>query len=177
MLLTGPLMGNVYVIDFGTCIKVGLSDNINRRVHELEKSTGLTSLNVYSVRTKRATYLVEKLAHQALAPFRLDGEYFSCSFEYAKSTLLEIISELDREGTIERDDLGASQFLSVSEFCLIHKKDPGNVRRLIQQGRIPAIMLGKQWAIPTDVVPPADKRVKSGKYKDWRNKGTPPPEE
>lgn len=177
MLLTGPLMGNVYVINFGTCIKVGLSDNVNRRIHELEKSTGLTALDVYSVKTKRATYLVEKLAHQTLAPFRLDGEYFSCSFEFAKSALLEIINELNKEGTIERDDLGPSQFLSVSEFCLIHKKDPGNVRRLIQQGRIPAVMLGKQWAIPADVEPPADKRVKSGQYKDWRKKVAKPPEE
>ena len=68
-------------------------------------------------------------------------------------------------------------FLSVTEFCEKFGKDPGNVRRLIQQGRIPAQRIGKQWAIPADVVPPADKRVKSGKYKDWRNKGTPPPED
>lgn len=61
-----------------------------------------------------------------------------------------------------------SEYLSVSEFSEKFGKDPGNVRRLIQQGRIPAIRIGNQWAIPADTQPPADKRVKSGKYRDWR---------
>lgn len=61
-----------------------------------------------------------------------------------------------------------SEYLSVTEFSEKFGKDPGNVRRLIQQGRIPAVKIGKQWAIPADAKPPADKRVKSGKYRDWR---------
>ena len=61
-----------------------------------------------------------------------------------------------------------SEYLSVSEFSEKFGKDPGNVRRLIQQGRIPSIRIGNQWAIPADTQPPADKRVKSGKYRDWR---------
>lgn len=60
------------------------------------------------------------------------------------------------------------QFLSVTEWCAIHGKDPGNVRRLIQAGRIPATKVGRGWIIQADVQPPPDKRVKSGKYKDWR---------
>lgn len=65
-----------------------------------------------------------------------------------------------------------AEFLSVTEFCARHGKDPGNVRRLIQQGRIPAQRIGNQWAIPADAQPPADKRVKSGQYKNWRKKAT-----
>lgn len=61
-------------------------------------------------------------------------------------------------------------FLSVSEFCALHGKDPGNVRRLIQQGRIPAQKIGSQWVIPAGAVPPADKRVKSGRYRGTRKK-------
>ena len=61
-----------------------------------------------------------------------------------------------------------TEYLSVTEWSALHGKDPGNVRRLIQQGRIPAVKIGNQWAIPADVRPPADKRVKSGKYRDWR---------
>lgn len=61
-------------------------------------------------------------------------------------------------------------FISVQEFCEKFGKDPGNVRRLIQQGRIPAQKIGKQWIIPEDAEPPADNRVKSGKYKNWRKK-------
>ena len=62
------------------------------------------------------------------------------------------------------------EFLSVTEFAARHGKDPGNVRRLIQQGRIPAQKVGKQWVIAADGEPPADKRVKSGQYKNWRRK-------
>ena len=70
-----------------------------------------------------------------------------------------------------------ADFLSVTEFAALHGKDPGNVRRLIQQGRIPAQRIGNQWAIPANAQPPADRRVKSGKYKDWRKKGAQEPEE
>ncbi len=63
-----------------------------------------------------------------------------------------------------------ADFLSVSEFCVLHEKDPGNVRRLIQQGRIPAQKIGSQWVIPADATPPADKRVKSGRYCGARKK-------
>lgn len=70
-----------------------------------------------------------------------------------------------------------SEFLSVSEFAAKFGKDTGNVRRLIQQGRIPALKVGSQWVIPADATPPEDKRVKSGKYKSWRNKGLAEPED
>ena len=66
--------------------------------------------------------------------------------------------------------MDTGKFLSVTEWCALHGKDPGNARRLIQQGRLPAEKIGKQWVIPADAPPPADKRVKSGKYRDWRKK-------
>lgn len=69
-----------------------------------------------------------------------------------------------------------SKFLSVAEFCEKFGKDPGNVRRLITQGRIPAQKVGKQWIIPSDAAPPDDKRVKSGKYRNWRKPKTEAPE-
>lgn len=64
-----------------------------------------------------------------------------------------------------------NEYLSVSQFANLHGKDVGNVRRLIAQGRIPAIKIGNQWAIPADATPPKDKRVKSGKYVSWRKRG------
>lgn len=64
----------------------------------------------------------------------------------------------------------APQFLSVTEFAALHGKDPGNVRRLIQEGRIPAQKVGRQWVIPAQAQPPADRRVKSGRYRNWRRK-------
>lgn len=65
------------------------------------------------------------------------------------------------------------EYLSVTQFCEKHGLDRGNVNRYIHQGRIPAVKIGNQWAIPADAQPPEDKRVKSGKYKDWRKKKEP----
>ena len=64
-------------------------------------------------------------------------------------------------------------YLSVTQFCDLHGLDRGNVNRYIHQGRIPAIKIGNQWAIPADAQPPEDKRLKSGKYKNWRKKEEP----
>ncbi len=61
-----------------------------------------------------------------------------------------------------------TEYLSVSEFAALYGKDVGNVRRLIAEGRIPAVKIGKQWAIPKDTLPPGDRRVKSGRYRGWR---------
>lgn len=68
-------------------------------------------------------------------------------------------------------------FISVSDFCKKYGKDPGNVRRLILAGRIPAQKVGSQWIIPEDAAPPEDGRVKSGKYKNWRSTQTEKPEQ
>lgn len=64
--------------------------------------------------------------------------------------------------------MAENKYLSVSEWAGKYNKDVANVRRLIYSGRIPAVKIGNQWAIPADTLPPPDKRVKSGKYKDWR---------
>lgn len=64
----------------------------------------------------------------------------------------------------------APEYLSVSQFAEKYGKDVSNVRKLINSGRISAIKIGNQWAIPSDAKPPADKRVKSGEYCNWRKK-------
>ncbi len=56
------------------------------------------------------------------------------------------------------------KYLSVTQFAQKHRMDVGNVRRYIAQGRISAIKIGNQWAIPEDAAPPKDNRIKSGKY-------------
>ena len=55
-------------------------------------------------------------------------------------------------------------FLSVTQFAQKHGMDVGNVRRYILQGRIAAVKIGNQWAIPEETEPPQDKRIRSGKY-------------
>jgi len=64
-----------------------------------------------------------------------------------------------------------AELLSVTEYCKLHGLDGGNVRRHIAAGRIPARKIGSQWVISEDTPPPEDKRVKSGKYINWRKNG------
>lgn len=45
------------------------------------------------------------------------------------------------------------------------------VRNLCAQGKIDgAVQFGRAWAIPQDAERPADRRVTTGEYKNWRNK-------
>ena len=45
------------------------------------------------------------------------------------------------------------------------------VNAICLQNRIPgAERMGKMWIIPKDAECPADRRVKTGKYKGWREK-------
>ena len=62
------------------------------------------------------------------------------------------------------------EYLSVTEWSRKYGKDRSNVLRLIHAGRIPAVKIGNQWAIPADAEPPSDGRVRSGKYRNWRKK-------
>lgn len=62
-----------------------------------------------------------------------------------------------------------SEYLSVTEYAALHGKDVGNLRRMLAAGRIPgATKAGKQWIIPAGTPWPADGRVTTGKYKNWR---------
>ena len=63
-----------------------------------------------------------------------------------------------------------TKYLSVSQYCKKYGKDGGWVRRMLAAGRIPGTKVGNQWVIPADAEPPADRRIKSGKYRNWRSK-------
>ncbi|MBQ0038461.1 MAG: helix-turn-helix domain-containing protein [Clostridiales bacterium] len=64
-----------------------------------------------------------------------------------------------------------SKLLSTKQYAELHGLHDSRVRRLILDGRLPAVKIGNQWAISADQEPPKDMRVKSGKYKNWRKKG------
>ena len=62
------------------------------------------------------------------------------------------------------------EYISVAQYSEKHGMDRGDVNRMIHAGRIPAVKIGKQWAIKSDEPRPEDRRVKSGQYKNWRKK-------
>ncbi len=61
-------------------------------------------------------------------------------------------------------------YYTVSEYSKLTGKDPGNIRRMLIYGKLLGEKLGNQWIIPKDALYPEDKRVKSGNYKNWRQK-------
>lgn len=60
------------------------------------------------------------------------------------------------------------EYVSVSQYAQMVGKDPGNIRRMLINGTLSGEKIGNQWVLPKDTVFPADRRVKSGKYRNWR---------
>ena len=60
--------------------------------------------------------------------------------------------------------------ISLSQFVEMHGKDKSNAVRLIREGRLPAVRIGRQWCIEESTPWPSDNRVKNGHYKGWREK-------
>lgn len=60
------------------------------------------------------------------------------------------------------------EYVSVSQYAQMVGKDPGNIRRMLLNGTLTGEKIGNQWVLPKDTVFPADRRVKSGKYRNWR---------
>lgn len=61
-------------------------------------------------------------------------------------------------------------YYTVTEYANLTGKDPGNIRRMLINGKISGEKLGSQWVIPKGTAYPDDKRLKSGNYKNWRQK-------
>jgi len=63
------------------------------------------------------------------------------------------------------------EYLTVQEVAEKWNLNQRTVQTMCNDGRIPnAKKFGKVWAIPKEVEKPNDKRVVSGKYKNWRKR-------
>ena len=58
--------------------------------------------------------------------------------------------------------------ISVTDYSKLTGKDTGTIRKLLANGRIHGVKIGNQWAIDDKEPFPADKRVNTGEYKNWR---------
>ena len=61
-------------------------------------------------------------------------------------------------------------FYTVSQYAAILGKDSGNIRRMLSNGKLTGEKVGNQWLIPETAELSEDKRIKSGQYRNWRNK-------
>lgn len=61
-------------------------------------------------------------------------------------------------------------FYTVSQYAAILGKDSGNIRRMLSNGKLNGEKVGNQWLIPETAELSEDKRIKSGQYRNWRNK-------
>ena len=61
-------------------------------------------------------------------------------------------------------------FYTVSQYAAILGKDSGNIRRMLINGKLIGEKVGNQWLIPETAEISEDKRIKSGQYRNWRNK-------
>lgn len=62
-------------------------------------------------------------------------------------------------------------YKTIKELALEWDVNPRTIQTMCADGRIQgAVKFGRDWAVPANVKRPSDKRVVSGKYKDWRKK-------
>lgn len=69
---------------------------------------------------------------------------------------------------VNKTEIRMNDFYTVTQYAKLLGKDPGNIRRQLINGALKGKKIGNQWVIPNDVEYPADKRIKSGDYHNWR---------
>jgi ABC-type antimicrobial peptide transport system permease subunit len=94
--------GRVYVATDGNKIKVGMSarGKCLTRFYELKKVFGFQVVDSFITERRFDYRIIEKMAHQKLAAFRLHNEFFSAPYEDGVQAVKEAISELDSHGFI-----------------------------------------------------------------------------
>lgn len=66
--------------------------------------------------------------------------------------------------------MSVDNLIPIAEYAARIGKAPTTVRQKCQLGTLPgAVKIGRDWLIPADA-PYIDTRIKSGEYKNWRNK-------
>lgn len=62
-------------------------------------------------------------------------------------------------------------YMTINELAEKWGVTPRRIRTMCSNGQISgAAKLGREWAIPSDVLRPDDRRVTTGEYKNWRKK-------
>lgn len=113
----------------GNWVKIGFSDDVNRRCKEL-RSTGIpTKFEIeYWVAVRNAQHL-ERKVHKALAEYRINGdrEFFSCGIDLAKDAIRNYLVH-------EATDESGGFFYSFDEFERGRSKIESRTDKLYSSG-------------------------------------------
>jgi len=82
-------MINVYILDFGNRIKIGRTKNLDKRIKTIENTSGEKIKQLFFAETDNDK---ENMLHYCLHKYRTIGEYFTCSFDIAKSAFQNILN-------------------------------------------------------------------------------------
>lgn len=87
-------MSYVYVLDFGDMVKVGYTKHPQDRVANLQSQLKRKAVQTFFV---EGSIGVEQEVHRVLTPFRIEKEWYQCSFEYAKIAITDAVGSTWRE--------------------------------------------------------------------------------
>jgi hypothetical protein len=89
--VTAPRRSNggfIYVIrDNHGFLKIGVSSNPNARVAQLRAGSAVPLTIVYAGALRCDGYAIESAAHETLAKYRLEGEWFNCPADMAVAVI------------------------------------------------------------------------------------------
>lgn len=80
-------MSYVYVFDFGDMVKVGYTKDLKTRLTSIQCQLKKKACDTFSI---LATKDIEAKAHDRLAQYRINGEFYNCTFKNA----CEVVSVL-----------------------------------------------------------------------------------
>lgn len=94
----GDKLKLVYIIENKSTnlIKIGVTDNIKRRLRQLECSSGVKLKLIYKTNFTKHYKIIEKSLHKYFNLKRKEGEYFYISPELAKEKLLFVLENIEK---------------------------------------------------------------------------------
>ena len=111
-------------------VKVGMSSDVEQRVHFLERTGGFTAKRLITYGPISNGYEVEGAIHKQLKDYRAIGEWFSISFETASAIAKRIFDEVGttecREQDTSCDFEELMKYLFPNEYTVRQEDSEGN---------------------------------------------------
>lgn len=111
-------MSRVYVFDFEDKVKVGYTTDLRNRQKQIQRTLKKKAAKAFSI---EAPLEVEALAHKELEPYKIHGEYYSCSFDLACATVKAAKRAIPKKP--KPDKSSKVYFTMVMDVELAHKLD------------------------------------------------------